>query len=60
MRTEKVEIDMKKDKKIPNDIDESSWDKMTDFTLNILSLLATLTALGIILGVVLILHRFLT
>ena len=57
----KVGIDMKKDNKdYPKDIDKKSWDKMTDFTLNILSLLATLTALGIILGVVLILHRFLT
>ena len=56
----KVGIDMKKDKRMPNDIDKKSWDTMTSFTLNILSLLATLTALGIILGVVLIFHRFLT
>ena len=47
-------------KDYPQDIDKKSWDKMTDFTLNILSLLATLTALGIILGVALILHRFLS
>ena len=33
MRTEKVGIYMKKDKKIPSDIDKSSWDKMVDFTL---------------------------
>ena len=33
MRTEKVGIYMKKDKKIPSDMDESSWDKMVDFTL---------------------------
>jgi hypothetical protein len=32
MRTEKVEIDMKKDKGIPSDMDESSWDKMIEFT----------------------------
>tara|TARA_R110000851_G_scaffold62190_3_gene142869 strand:+ start:833 stop:991 length:159 start_codon:yes stop_codon:yes gene_type:complete len=52
---------MKKDNKdYPKDIDKKSWDTMTSFTLNILSLLATLTALGIILGVVLIFHRFLT
>jgi hypothetical protein len=57
----KVGIDMKKDNKdYPKDIDKKSWDTMTSFTLNILSLLATLTALGIILGVVLIFHRFLT
>ena len=57
----KVGIYMKKDNKdYPKDIDKKSWDTMTSFTLNILSLLATLTALGIILGVVLVLHRFLT
>jgi len=36
MRTEKVEIDMKKDKRLPftkyNDIDENLWDKMVKFT----------------------------
>jgi hypothetical protein len=32
MRTEKVEIDMKKDKGIPSEIDRNSWDKMVDFT----------------------------
>ena len=31
MRTEKVGIDMKKDKRIPNDIDKNSWDKMVEF-----------------------------
>ena len=31
MRTEKVEIDMKKDKGIPSEIDRNSWDKMVDF-----------------------------
>tara|TARA_R110000751_G_scaffold303460_1_gene418170 strand:- start:228 stop:386 length:159 start_codon:yes stop_codon:yes gene_type:complete len=52
---------MKKDNKdYPKDIDKKSWDTMTSFTLNILSLLATLTALGIILGMALILHRFLS
>ena len=57
----KVGIDMKKDNKdYPKDIDKKSWDTMTSFTLNILSLLATLTALGIILGMALILHRFLS
>ena len=57
----KVGIDMKKDNKdYPKDIDKKSWDTMTSFTLNILSLLATLTALGIVLGVTLILHRFLS
>ena len=57
----KVGIYMKKDNKdYPKDIDKKSWDTMTSFTLNILSLLATLTALGIILGVALILHRFLS
>lgn len=61
MSVMKVGIYMKKDNKdYPKDIDKKSWDTMTSFTLNILSLLATLTALGIILGVVLIFHRFLT
>jgi hypothetical protein len=32
MRTEKVGIDMKKDKRMPNDIDKNSWDKMVEFT----------------------------
>jgi hypothetical protein len=32
MRTEKVGIDMKKDKIISNDIDKNSWDKMVGFT----------------------------
>ena len=32
MRTEKVEIDMKKDKGIPSELDKDSWDKMVDFT----------------------------
>jgi hypothetical protein len=26
-----VEIDMKKDKRIPNDIDKNSWDEMVEF-----------------------------
>ena len=33
MRTEKVEIDMKKDKGSPSELDKNSWDKMVDFTL---------------------------
>ena len=61
MSVMKVGIYMKKDNKdYPKDIDKKSWDTMTSFTLNILSLLATLTALGIILGMALILHRFLS
>ena len=32
MRTERVEIDMKKDKELPSEIDRNSWDKMVDFT----------------------------
>jgi len=32
MRTEKVGIDMKKDKIISNDIDKNLWDKMVGFT----------------------------
>ena len=32
MRTEKVEIDMKKDKELPSELDKDSWDKMVDFT----------------------------
>ena len=32
MRTEKVEIYMKKDKKMPSDLDGRSWNKMVDFT----------------------------
>ena len=32
MRTEKVEIDMKKDKGMPSEMDRNSWDKMVDFT----------------------------
>ena len=49
MRTEKVEIDMKKDKKIPNDIDESSWDKMVDFTLGFGYMILYLSIFGIVL-----------
>ena len=32
MRTEKVGIDMKKDKGLPSELDKDSWDKMVDFT----------------------------
>tara|TARA_R110000824_G_scaffold100593_1_gene239145 strand:+ start:511 stop:648 length:138 start_codon:yes stop_codon:yes gene_type:complete len=39
--------------------DKKSCGTMTDFTINMLSLLATLTALGIIIGVALVLHRVL-
>ena len=31
MRTEKVEIDMKKDKGSPSELDKDSWDKMVNF-----------------------------
>ena len=32
MRTEKVEIDMMKDKGLPSELNKDSWDKMVDFT----------------------------
>ena len=32
MRTEKVEIDMKKDKGLPSELNKDFWDKMVDFT----------------------------
>ena len=37
-------------KDYPKDIDKKSWDKMTDFTLNMLALATTLGALAIIIG----------
>ena len=37
-------------KKYPKDIDKKSWDKMTDFTLNMLALATTLGALAIIIS----------
>ena len=32
MRTEKVGIYMKKDRKIPSEMNKNSWDRMVDFT----------------------------
>ena len=49
MRTEKVEIYMKKDRKIPNDIDESSWDKMVDFTMGFGYMILYLSVFSIVL-----------
>ena len=49
MRIEKVGIYMKKDKKIPNDIDESSWDKMVDFTLGFGYMILYLSIFSIVL-----------
>jgi len=40
---------MKKDKKIPSDIDESSWDKMVDFTLGFGYMILYLSIFGIVL-----------
>ena len=45
----KVEIDMKKDKEIPSDIDKSSWDKMVDFTLGFGYMILYLSIFGIVL-----------
>ena len=42
-------IYMKKDKKIPNDIGESSWDKMVDFTLGFGYMILYLSIFGIVL-----------
>ena len=49
MRTEKVEIDMKKDKGMPSEIDESSWDKMVDFTLGFGYMILYLSIFSIVL-----------
>ena len=52
---------MKKDeKKYPKDIDKESWDKMTNFTLNMLALVTTLGAVAIILCVSFLFHAWLT
>jgi hypothetical protein len=40
---------MKKDKRIPSEIDESSWDKMTDFTIGFGYMILYLSILGIVL-----------
>ena len=47
-------------KDYPQDIDKKSWDKMTDFTLNMLALATTLGAVAIILGVAIMFHWWLT
>ena len=49
MRTEKVGIDMKKDKRIPNDIDKNSWDKMVDFTMGFGYMILYLSVFSIVL-----------
>jgi len=46
-------------KKYPKDIDKESWDKMTDFTLNMLALATTLGAVAIIIGVSLLFYGWL-
>ena len=46
-------------KKYPKDIDKESWDKMTNFTLNMLALATTLGAVAIIIGVSLLFHGWL-
>jgi hypothetical protein len=52
---------MKKDeKKYPKDIDKESWDKMTNFTLNMFALLTTLGAFAIIVGITLLFYRWLS
>ena len=47
-------------KDYPKDIDKKSWDKMTNFTLNMLALATTLGAVAIILGVAIMFNRWLT
>ena len=49
MRTEKVGIYMKKDKGIPSEVDESSWDKMVDFTLGFGYMILYLSIFSIVL-----------
>ena len=46
-------------KDYPQDIDKKSWDKMTDFTLNMLALATTLGAVAIIIGISLLFHGWL-
>jgi len=54
-----MKIDKDK-KKYPKDIDKESWDKMTDFTLNMLAFVTTLGAVAIVLGISLLFHKWLT
>ena len=49
MRTEKVGIDMKKDKGIPSELDKNSWDKMVDFTLGFGYMILYLSIFSIVL-----------
>ena len=49
MRTEKVEIDMKKDKGSPSELDKDSWDKMVDFTLGFGYMILYLSIFSIVL-----------
>ena len=49
MRTEKVEIDMKKDKGIPSELNKNSWDKMVDFTLGFGYMILYLSIFSIVL-----------
>ena len=49
MRTEKVEIDMKKDKGIPSEMDRNSWDKMVEFTEGFGYMILYLSIFGVVL-----------
>ena len=51
---------MKDKKKYPKDIDKKSWDKMTNFALNMFELMVTLGAVSIILAVSLLFHAWLS